>query len=582
MCGIIGYAGHDNAIPYLLEGIKNLEYRGYDSFGIGFIQDGKIVIKKDVESIENVISKYNISDYVSNIGIAHTRWATHGRIEQRNAHPISDCKNDIAVVHNGTIENFEDMKLALKAHTFVSDTDTEVIAHAVEEELQNHNTLFDSVYHIFHKIKGASSFAVLSSKDNKIIAAKNGTPLVFGIGKNGYFVASDIPSFLKYTNKVIYLTDGDIVMFDKEHYEIKNALNKEIKHTINIVTFNVKEADKGKFDHFMEKEIYDEFELWSKFESYDTSNLKEAITLINDARKVYITGAGTSFYASVAGAMLLRDNGIDAYAIAPYEIENFAKIIKKEDLFIIVSQSGETYDIINELPIIKENKKIGIINVEGSTLSRAVDLYINMECGTEKAVAATKSMMSTLMIFKILSCLIADTDYIKDLKLLNLEKFNVLVPSIQKLLDDLASKLAVEESIYFTGRDYSYIIALEGALKMKEISYIHAEAINLASIKHGPLALIEKGTKVITLINPDTEQLALNNIEELKARGAYIIGIYQRPLKQFDMFIRTVNAGIFSFAPELLIVQLLAYKVAVKKGFNPDKPRNLAKSVTVK
>ena len=582
MCGIIGYAGNDNAIPYLLTGIKDLEYRGYDSFGIGFIQDNKIIIKKDIEKIDNVITKYRLYEYSSNIGIAHTRWATHGKIEQRNAHPITDCNNEIAVVHNGMIENWDKLKKSLKNHRFVSDTDTEVIAHLVEEKLHNGKSLLDSVSEIFNILEGSSSFVILSLKNKEIVAVKKGSPLVFGIGKNGYFISSDIPSIIRFTKKVIYLTDGDIVLFNKDHYEIKNVLKNDVIHEIHEVDLDINDAEKGRYKYFMEKEIFEQLKLWSKFEDYDTNKLKECISLIKDSKKVYIIGAGSSYYASLFGAMLLRSEGIDSIAIEPQDLENYSRVIKKEDLFIIVSQSGETYDIINVMPLIKENKKIGIINVEGSTLSRLVDIFIKMDAGIEKAVAATKSMMNTMIIFTILYSCISGKDFKRDLKLLNLNKYNMIVPSVEEILEKVSSHLATENEIYYTGRDYAFPLALEGALKMKEISYIHAEAINLSTIKHGPLALISNNSSIIAIVTPESEKIAINNLEELKARGAYIIGISQRPLEQFDVFIRTVDGGIFSYAPILFILQLLAYKVAVKKGLDPDKPRNLAKSVTVK
>jgi len=582
MCGIIGYAGNDNAIPYLLTGIKDLEYRGYDSFGIGFIQDNKIIIKKDVQKIDYVITKYNLYEYSSNIGIAHTRWATHGKIEQRNAHPITECNNEIAVVHNGMVENWDKLKKSLKNHRFISDTDTEVIAHLVEEKLHNGKSLLDSVSEIFNILEGSSSFVILSLKNNEIVAVKKGSPLVFGIGKNGYFISSDVPSIIRFTKKVIYLTDGDIVLFNKDHYEIKNVLKNDVIHEIHEVDLDINDAEKGRYKYFMEKEIFQQLKLWSKFEDYDTNKLKECISLIKDSKKVYIIGAGSSYYASLFGAMLLRSEGIDSIAIEPQDLENYSRVIKKEDLFIIVSQSGETYDIINIMPLIKENKKIGIINVEGSTLSRLVDILIKMDAGIEKAVAATKSMMNTMIIFTILYSCISGKDFKRDLKLLNLNKYNMIVPSVEEILEKVSSRLATESEIYYTGRDYAFPLALEGALKMKEISYIHAEAINLSTIKHGPLALVSNNSSIIAIVTPESEKIAINNLEELKARGAYIIGISQRPLEQFDVFIRTVDGGIFSYAPILFILQSLAYKVAVKKGLDPDKPRNLAKSVTVK
>jgi glucosamine--fructose-6-phosphate aminotransferase (isomerizing) len=582
MCGIIGYVGSENSIPLVLDGIKGLEYRGYDSFGCAIKTGNKIEILKDIGRINKVIAGQSIDKRLSSMSMAHTRWATNGGVTKENAHPLADCSGKIAVVHNGIIENFSDLKKDMQNHSFISDTDTEVLPHMIEEEMANGKSFEDSVVSVSNKIKGFSSFVAMNSDSDSLVAVKNGSPLVLGIRDKGVFVSSDVPSFLNYTNKVVYLFDGDVVSINTTGFKVLKSNSSS--HKVNIVNFSPKDVEKGKNKHFMIKEILEQHELITKLANSDISYLREPASIMSLAKKIYIIGSGSSFHAGLMAANILRDFGRDATALQPQDLYNYSKLITDEDVIMLISQSGETMDIIEALPLIKNNKKIGIINTEGSTLSNSVDYFINMNAGHEKGVAATK----TFIISAILATLISmfsinqETEAVNDLKLLDINLYNLFVPSVYDAIKKTASEIKKETNLFFLGRGNDYISALEASLKMKEISYIHAEAIDSATFKHGPLALISKGTYSIANVSDRFKELEINNLKEIKARNGKIIGIANERLDIFDSFIRSQSAGIFSFVPQVIISQLLAYYVSVSKHIDPDHPRNLAKSVTTK
>ncbi len=585
MCGIIAYNGQDNAVPYLMDGIRNLEYRGYDSCGC--VLDGnnnKLIIKKDTGRIDEVIKKYDIGKYSSTRGIFHTRWGTIGDITKENAHPFADCMEKIAVAHNGIIENWEELKAGLMAHKFKSDTDTEVLVHFLEEKLKEGLPIEDAVKLLFSKIKGLSSFVIMDKDSDDLIAVKNGSPLVLGISKNGTFVSSDVPSFLKYTNKVIYLMDGDMVRISKSGYAIDNLLDNKMKHQVSTVNFSIKDIEKGRHKHFMIKEILEQPNLIRKFESTDFSKVYAAADLVKSARTVYILGAGTSHYAGMLGAKFFLENGIQAVPIQGQEILTYLKVISPRDVFIIISQSGETADIISALPLIKNNKKIGLINNESSTIAREVDIFIDIGAGPEKAVASTKAftLSSLYTAFIAMAASGRINEAFKDLRLLNLNMYNLLVPSVNRAIDTAAEKLKEMDDVFYLGRDHDYVLCMEGALKLKEIAYVHAEAIDAATFKHGPLALISSDKYSIALVSNRFRDATTHNLEEVKARKGKIIGISDKPSNTFDMFIRIPDAGMFTFVFQAMALQLLAYKTSLLKGIDCDHPRNLAKAVTVK
>ncbi len=584
MCGIIGYTGDDDAIPYLIDGIKNLEYRGYDSFGCAFELKGAIEVRKDAGKIEDVLSRYGISQFSAPKAIFHTRWATHGSVKKENAHPLLDCTGMIAVVHNGIIENWAELKSSLGSHRFVSDTDTEVLAHMVEDEMRAGNSLSDAVKNVFGRIKGSSSFLVMNQRTEELVAVKKGSPLVLGLGKHGTFISSDVPSFIAYTNKVVYLYDGDLVSIWKNKYEIDNLLDKNVTHKVAKVNLTVKDAEKGSHSHFMIKEIMEQPGLIKKLTAGGFGEVEKAAGLVKNARTTYLVGAGTSFHVARLGTRILREFGIVSVPIQGQDITTFGKVIKPDDVFVIISQSGETADLINALPMMKNNKKIGIMNSEESTLAKAVDILIPIGAGPEKAVAATKSFTLSSIYMCLLAAFAAGekNKALHDLNLLDINLYNQLVPSVYSTIEKAAYRLKRMESVYFLGRDYDFIIALEAALKLKEISYIHAEAIDAATFKHGPLALVSDNTYLVAVVSDKSYDQTIYNLEEIKARSGKIIGISNRNAKAFDVFIRTQDAGMFSFVMQTIILQLLAYRISVLRGLDPDRPKNLAKSVTVK
>ncbi len=583
MCGIIGYVGSENSIPLVLEGIKNLEYRGYDSFGCALKNGSSIRVFKDAGRISKIISDQSIDKESAEISIAHTRWATNGGVTKNNAHPLTDCTGRIAVVHNGIIENFQELKDSLKDHVFTSDTDTEVLPHMIEEEMKSGKSFEDAVVSISEKIKGFSSFAAINSDSDSIVAVKNGAPLVLGIKEKGVFVSSDIPSFLRHTNKVVYLFDGDVISINKSGFKILKSKNTN-EHKVISVNFSPKDINKGKYKHFMLKEIIEQKELITNLVNSDLSYLKNAASVLSLARKIYIVGSGSSFHAGLIAANILRDFGRDSLAVQPQDLYNYSKLVNENDVFIIISQSGETMDIIESLPLIKNNKKIGIINTEGSTLSNSVDYFINVNAGHEKGVAATKTFVLSTMLTVLISMFSVgqEAEALNDLKFLNINLYNLFVPSVYNAIKEAASKIKGEKTIFFLGSRNDYISSLEAALKMKEITYIHAEAIDSATFKHGPLALISSGTYSVALVSDRFKDLEISNLKEIKARKGKIIGISNEKLDIFDTFIRSQPAGIFSFVPQIIISQLLAYYVSIAKRIDPDHPRNLAKAVTTK
>ncbi|MCL4344804.1 MAG: glutamine--fructose-6-phosphate transaminase (isomerizing) [Candidatus Thermoplasmatota archaeon] len=581
MCGIIGYSGKVNGIPLILKGIKGLEYRGYDSFGIAFVDSNHLFVKKNAGKIDEIIEEFDMNSLKSNMGIAHTRWATHGKSIYKNAHPFMDCNENFAVVHNGIIENYMEIKKNLKGHKFKSETDSEVLVHMMEDYTREGLSLLQATKRILSEITGSSAFAFISLRDNKIIAAKNGSPLVFGIGKESFYISSDVPSLIDYTNRFIFMADGDIVQFSSKSYKIENVF-KRVRHRIETINADGVRYEIGNFQHFMEKEIFDQFKIWESYKNLDLTIFEKVLVVLKEARRVYIIGSGSSYYASLYGAHIFRKAGLDALAIEPQELSDYVKILKKGDVFFIVSQSGETYDIISILKDLKDNAKIGLVNVMHSSLSRSVDIVIPMNAGTERAVAATKSMTTTVLTFIIVySMLINDRTY-KDIELLLNGRFNIYVPSVEKLVNRVSEMLSKTREIFIVARNEDYPLALEGALKLKEVSYINANAIDMATLKHGPLALITSESLVMAIVSPSNEKEASNNLEEIKSRGGYIIGISTNNMPEFSTYIRTVDAGIFYPLPIIFLFQLLSYKTAIRKGIDPDKPRNLAKSVTVK
>lgn len=581
MCGIIAYIGSRNCVPDLVSGIKKLEYRGYDSFGCALKTSDGLEIFKSTKSLDQGVRQFNIDKMISKNAIFHTRWATNGGISEINAHPQLDCDAKIAVVHNGIIENAESLKSRLKKHKFLSETDTEVIPHLIEDNLKADRNFYESTVLTARSLSGMSSFVAIHSELDEMVAVKNGSPLILAIDEAGYFISSDIPSVINITNRIIYLSDGDIVHLTKSSFSIMNIYNVQNEHDVHYVSPDLSSKDEQNYSHLMVKEIFDQLSIWKALPESVFQVIKKASDSVREAERVYFVGSGSSYHIALYGSMLLRSCGKDALGIQPQDIPDFKRILRKEDIIFVISQSGETADMIYFLKQIPEVRKIGIINVEHSHLANSVDMLIPMSVGIERAVAATKSVSNSMVIVANLYLLLTGSAASLDMDahLLELNKFNLIVPSIENKINEIAELLKDEKHIFIAGSGKEYILAMEGALKIKEVTYIHAEALDLISLKHGPLAMVEEGTKVVVITGADDYS---RNVDELKARGAIIIGISEKKYNNFDYFIRTVPAGIFSFAPILFILQLLSYEIAVKKDINPDKPRNLAKSVTVR
>jgi len=605
MCGIIGYVGNKNAVGILLHGLKKLEYRGYDSAGISYIEDSNIQTIKIAGKI-NKLEKAVPKEANSNIGIGHTRWATHGIVNETNAHPHIDCKNNIAVVHNGIIENFSALKKILEneGHKFHSSTDSEVIAHLIEKFMED--DLEDAVIKALKLIEGAYGIAVISDKEpDKIVVARLSSPLVIGMGENENFVASDASAIASYTKKVIYLKDGEVASITKNKISVRNSNEKNIDKNISKIHWEVESTEKGSFPHFMLKEIYEQpttIENAFKGRIYDSNVKFGGLNLSDDQIKkierIVITSCGTSWHASLIGKYILED-----VVKIPVDVEYASEfryrkpVIDKNTLVLVLSQSGETADTLGAL---REAKRcgatvLGIVNVPGSTIARESDGGIYLHAGPEIGVASTKTFTSHIVVLYLLSIYLGlvknkiskaeASKMINNLKDIPSKVNEVL--KTNKDIERIAEKYFRTKNALYLGRGYNYPIALEGALKLKEISYIHAEGYPAAEMKHGPIALIDKNMPSVFIAPYDSlYKKILSNIEEVKARGGKIIAITTDSNNSLNAFVDEiiyVPSVDEKLMPILTIIplQLLAYYIAIKRGCDVDKPRNLAKSVTV-
>ncbi len=607
MCGIVGYFGNKKAAEVLVEGLSKLEYRGYDSAGVAVIEDGNVDVKKCKGRLANLEDK--LSKHVLNgtIGIGHTRWATHGEPSDVNSHPHTNEEGTIAVVHNGIIENYLVLRewLTSEGYKFQSETDTEVIPHLVDYYYEG--DLLDAVMKAVKRMEGSYAVGVICKNEpNKLIAVRKDSPLIVGVGEGESFIASDIPAVLNYTREVYLLEDNEFVLIDEKGVTIldenKQKIDKEIYH----VTWDADAAEKGGYEHFMLKEIHEQPKaikdtLTSRVVKGQKISL-DSITLtkeqIANIDKIYIVACGTAYHAGLVGK-----TAIEKLAKIPVEVEVASEfryrepLINERTLMIVISQSGETADTLAALRLAKaENARvIAVTNVVGSSVSREADDVLYTWAGPEIAVASTKAYVTQLIAMYIIALYLAENkgsvreSEIEKIKcgLLNLSEKAAEVLNHKDLIKDFAKKICMDKDMYFLGRGLDYAVAMEGSLKLKEISYIHSEAYAGGELKHGPIALIEEGTKVIALATE--EQLfdkMLSNIKEVKTRGANVIGI---AMEGHDIIEKTVDSAIYIprvkalLAPVLSVIplQLLSYYVSIEKGCDVDKPRNLAKSVTV-
>ena len=593
MCGIVGCILKEDkdVAPILFDCISKLEYRGYDSIGLATFSEGKIHIKKDKGKIAEVDKKLNLTEMDGNFGIAHVRWATHGDPSKLNSHPHVDEDNTIAVVHNGIIENYLEIKekLILEGHVFKSDTDTEVIPHLIQKFMSEKFDLEHAVRKTIDVIEGAYAIAAISiNEPDKIVATRKDSPLIVGIGKEGYYLASDSPAILKYARDIIYPEKGEIVILDKEgvvvHDEFDNVVNKEID-TIN---WTPEMAEKEGYDHFMIKEINEQAAAVRNTLT-QKDNIQEIIDDAGDIQRICFVACGTSYHASLTGKFLIESlAGIPTDVVLASEFKYSANTLNDKTLVIFISQSGETADSLKALDVANETSKtLGIVNVAGSSITRRAQYVIQTQAGPEIGVAATKTYVAQLTAIYLFSALISkNAELLKELD--KVPEFIDEALESEDLVKELSKRYNYARDFFYLGRGYSYPTALEGALKLKEITYIHGEGYAAGELKHGPLALIDEGIPVVVIIPPgDNYRKTMSNLEEVKSRGANVLAIGSagdESLKSKVNDVIPINDNVKEIiAPLVYIVplQLIAYYITLEKGHDPDKPKNLAKCVTV-
>jgi glucosamine--fructose-6-phosphate aminotransferase (isomerizing) len=609
MCGIFGcILKEGSAAPLIHQALKRLEYRGYDSVGEATIHDGKLYIKKDGGKIDEVHKIHNLDDLPGSIGVGHTRWATHGAPLMVNAHPHVDCSGQIAVVHNGIIENFAELKLELenKGHIFVSKTDTEVIAHLIEEALKGNPflSLADAVLETVRKLEGSYAIAVISPKEpNKIVCARHESPLVIGLGENALYCASDIPAFLPLTNKAVIMEDGELVTLSMEGFEIRKIADSSlITREPKIIDWTPEMAVKQGYPHFMLKEIHEQPVCLRNTLRLQEHYLDLMATFLDRAREVFLVACGTSYHACLAASYMFSKLAyLATYPVIASEfIEQHGKSVNVESTILAVSQSGETADTLAAVNAARQRAAtvLGLTNVIGSTLTRVSRVYISQQSGPEIGVAATKTFTSQLSVLAQLALRLAkkrgkisqdEMDFI-DAKLKKLPDIvETVIATQEDKVKGIAKKYRDANVFFFLGRGISTATAYEGRLKLMEIAYVPAIAFPAGESKHGPISLVEQGFPVVFICPKDeTHKTVVGNIMEMKARGASIIAVIEEGdedvKKLADDYVEVPKGvpDVLSPIPFAVPLQLLAYYMAVEKGYDPDKPRNLAKSVTVK
>ena len=589
MCGIVGCVLDKKAAPTIIESIKKLEYRGYDSVGIATVTD-KINLKKGSGKIKDVNNEIHLTDIDGNTGIAHVRWATHGIPTKENAHPHCDCDEKISVVHNGIIENYQELKEQLleEGHIFKSDTDTEVIPHLIEKYMKEGQEFLVAVQSTIKRLKGSYALAIISKDEpGKIIGARNESPLIVGLADHGNFLASDVPAILKETNKVIYLDNEEIIVLTQDNVDIMDLeLNKKEKN-IDIITWSPEMAEKGGYDHFMLKEIHEEPQVIKDTLS-ESNKINEIVSNFKNFNRICFVACGTSYHASLIGEYLIETElAIPTEVILASEFEFFQKTLDDHTLVIFITQSGETADTLKALKIAKEKSEtLAIVNVVGSSITREADHVIFTRAGPEIGVAATKTYLSQLICIYLLVAHMAENNELLE-KLGKLSELSEELLTREEQIKEISKKYKYARDFFYIGRGFNYPTALEGALKLKEITYIHGEGYAAGELKHGPLALIEDNIPVVGLLPPGPSYAkTFSNLQEIISRGADMIILGSKDDKQIDMIEDKLlfNPVIDEIlAPLLYIIdlQLLAYYISILKGIDPDKPKNLAKSVTV-
>ncbi len=611
MCGIVGYIGPKDTLPILIEGLKRLEYRGYDSAGIALSSNSKILVRKKagkVADLEKALKKSNELPQ-AHLGMGHTRWATHGEPNDINAHPHVDCKGEIAVIHNGIIENYLAIKARLKqrGHVFQSETDTEILAHLIEEIYKTNKDLFAAVRIALREVRGTYGLVVLSTHEpDKFIAARMGSPLILGLGEGESFVAADAAAIIAHTRQVVYLNDGEVAEVTAHGFETKTINDVSIDKAIEEITFNLSQIERGGYEHFMMKEIHEQPEtirnamrgrLLVEEGNVRLGGLDHVRDKLLDARRFIIIGCGTSWHAGLVGEYMLEH-----IAKVPTEVEYASEfryrspVITNNDVVFLMSQSGETADTLAALREAKAKGAtvLGIVNVVGSSIPRETHGGVYVHAGPEIGVASTKAFTSQLTTLALITLMIAREKGMKKEEAVvltrELDSIPGKVSQIFKNVEPiqaLAREFRDSKNFLFLGRGANFPVALEGALKLKEISYIHAEGYPAAEMKHGPIALIDEKMPVVFVVPKDSiYEKVISNIQEVRARKGRIIAIANEDDHEInsmaDFVIRVPRTYSF-FGPILNVIplQLLAYYMAVERGCNVDQPRNLAKSVTV-
>ncbi len=611
MCGIISYLGNrKNAGKLVVEGLKKLEYRGYDSFGFAEKVNGKIKLTKKVGKISEF--RENGKTFAkTNLSFGHTRWATHGKVNRLNAHPHASANGKVVVAHNGIVENHAELRKELqkKGIKFVSETDTEVIPNLIAELLKK-NDLTEAVRKAAKKIKGRFAFVAAAAGEEKLVAARNGSPLIVGIEKffpknddhliskvdgSAFFIASDTPAFLDFTHDVVYLDDDEIVEIEaspkEDHFHalfFKIGSGKAVKKRVISIDWKTEKAEKGDFDHFMLKEIFEQKETIARALSQNEKQIEQVAELIRKSYGTFLIGCGTAGKVCATAEYLFAEIARrHVNVIFGSEFDTQEAFLTNKTLLVAVSQSGETADVLEAYKVAKRKgvKTVGVVNVEGSSIARSSDVVLPVKAGVEKAVASTKATTAQLTILTLLAYALAGKlEEGKQMLAEAASQINELLnPRYSQHLEKIAKKIKNVESLYIIGKGTDYPMALEAAIKLQEVSYIHAEGFAAGELKHGPLALITKNTPLIAFVPTNKfREDVLSSIAEVKARGGRIIGVSAKNDALFDHWIRVPDVGNAQPIVNIIPIQLLAYHLAVLRKNNPDLPRNLAKSVTVK
>ncbi len=586
MCGIFAYVGQsEDAAATVLVGLKLLEYRGYDSWGIAVKQGKKLTVEKHVGKIGDA----TVSLPSSSLGIGHTRWATHGGVTVENAHPHLDCTKEVSVIHNGIIENYQELKddLLQKGHTFLSETDTEVVPHLIEEHLKTQG-FATAVRDAFNLLRGLNAIVVAYAPSKQIVACKTGSPLVVGKGEDGFYLASDASGIIKHTRELLFLKDKEMVILGDDIQLMTLPDGQIITPIFETIDWTIEDVDKGVYDHFMLKEIHEQPTIMQNIALTYAEEIQKLSSVIKKAKGTFFIASGTAYHACLAGVYLFsRIPHMHVNTAVASEFNYLEDFLTKDSLIIALSQSGETIDVIEPLHRAKEKGSTiaALVNTVGSTIYRMANEKMLLGAGPEKAVASTKAYIAKISLLLLLSYAMVGkiTEAEMLLKKAAEEVKRLLADEGLAAIKEIALFLSKTEHIYTIGRGVSYPTALEAALKIKEVSYVHTEGLAGGELKHGTIALITQGTPCIVFApNDETYEAMLSNAAEIKARGGVIIGIGPKRAALFDYWIRVADVGDAQIIAQIVPAQLIAYYMALYRNCDPDKPRNLAKSVTVK